>query len=305
MDSFAPRLAADGSALRAELGLILIVVIWAVNFSVLKVGLLAFEPFAFNALRFPMAAAFLTGAFAVRRRLRLPNREDRWRVLGLGILGHVLYQVFFIQGMHRTRAGNGALMLATAPVFTALLSRVAGHERVGPAASLGMVATLLGVGLVVTSGGGDLSLSSTTAVGDLLVVTAAFLWAAYTVSARDTVRKYGALAVMAWTLWIGSVLLVLLGLPDLRRLAPAPPLAWAADVYAGVLGIGLAQVLWYRGVRVIGNTRTAVYQNVVPLGAIAVAWAWLHEVPNAGQLVGAIVVIGGVSMVRRAMRRAP
>lgn len=279
-------------------------VIWAVNFSVLKVGLSAFEPFAFNALRFPMAAAVLTGAVAARRRLGLPDPEDRWRLLGLGILGHVLYQVFFIQGMHRTRAGNGALMLATAPVFTALLSRIAGHERVGPMAALGMVATLMGVGLVVASGGGVLSFSSDTAVGDLLVVAAAFLWAVYTVSARNTVRKYGALAVMAWTLWIGSVLLVLLGLPNLRQLEPAPPLAWAALIYAGVLGIGVAQALWHRGVSVIGNTRTAVYQNVVPIGAIVVAWAWLHEVPNAGQLAGAIIVIGGVSVVRRAMRRA-
>ena len=71
-----------------------------------------------------------------------------------------------------------------------------------------------------------------------------------------------------------------------------------------ILGIGLAQVLWYRGVKLIGNTRTAVYQNVVPIGAIAVAWAWLDEVPNGGQLAGAAIVVGGVAVVRRSMRGA-
>lgn len=290
---------------RAELGLLLVVVVWSVNFSVLKVGLDAFRPFAFNALRFPMAVGFLTAALLLMRgRLPLPDRADVWRIVGLGVLGHVVYQVFFIHGMALTRAGNGALMLAAAPVYTALLSKLAGHERVGWVAASGMAATLLGVGLVIASGGGTLSFSSDTVVGDLLVMGAAVAWAFYTVGARDMVRKYGALAVLVWMLWVGATLLVLLGLPDLLRLQSAPPLAWAAVVYAGLLGIGLAQLLWYRSVRVIGNTRTAVYQNVVPVGAIAVAWAWLDEVPNAGQLAGTAVIIGGVAVVRRSMRRA-
>lgn len=279
-------------------------VIWSVNFSVLKVGLNAFAPFAFNALRFPMAAAFLTGALLLRGRIPFPEREDVRRVIGLGILGHVIYQVFFINGMALTGAGNAALMLATAPIYTALLSRLAGHERVGLAAGAGMVATAVGVGLVIASGGGALSFSTDTVVGDLLVMTAAVLWALYTVGARNVVRKYGVLSVMVWMLWVGSALLVLIGLPDLLRQRAAPPLAWGAVLYAGALGIGLAQLLWYRGVRVIGNTRTAMYQNVVPIGAIAVAWVWLDEVPNAGQLVGAAVVIGGVTLVRRSMKRA-
>lgn len=278
--------------------------VWSVNFSVLKVGLDAFRPFAFNAFRFPMAVAVLTGALLLMRgRLPLPDRTDVWRIVGLGVLGHVIYQVFFIHGMALTRAGNGALMLAAAPVYTALLSKVAGHERVGWVAASGMVATLLGVGLVIASGGGTFSFSSETAVGDLLVMGAAVAWAFYTVGARDMVRKYGALAVLVWMLWVGATLLVLLGLPDLFRLQPAPPLAWGAVVYAGLLGIGLAQLLWYRGVRVIGNTHTAVYQNVVPVGAIAVAWAWLDEVPHVGQLAGTAIILGGVAVVRRSMRR--
>ncbi len=291
-------------ASRAELGLLLLVVIWSVNFSVLKVGLAAFEPYAFNALRFPMATAFLTVAVYLRGGLPLPDREDVIRVIGLGVLGHVLYQLLFINGMDLTRAGNGALMLATAPVHTALFSRLAGHERVGPVTGAGIVATMVGVALVIGSGGGPLSLSSETLVGDFLVLAAAILWAVYTVGARRIVRKYGALNLMVWTLWVGSALLVLIGIPDLLAMEPAGPLAWSAVVYAGVLGIGVGQVIWYRGVKLIGNTRTAVYQNMVPIGAIAVAWAWLDEVPNIGQLVGAAIVVGGVAVVRRSMRSA-
>ena len=199
------------AALRAELGLLLLVGIWSVNFSVLKVGLDAFEPYAFNALRFPLAALVLTGALVLRGGVPLPDREDLGRVIVLGVLGHVLYQLLFINGMDLTRAGNGALMLATAPVYTALLSRLAGHERVDLVAGAGMVATMLGVALVIGSGGGTLSFSSETMAGDLLVMGAAVLWAFYTVGARGIVRKYGALILMVWTLGIGSGLLVLIG----------------------------------------------------------------------------------------------
>ena len=292
------------AALRAELGLLVLVAIWSVNFSVLKVGLAAFEPYAFNALRFPMAAVFLTGALYLRGGLPLPDREDMGRVIALGVLGHVLYQLLFINGMDLTRAGNGALMLATAPVYTTLLSRLAGHERVDLVAGAGMVATMLGVALVIGSGGGTLSFSSETAVGDLLVMGAAVLWAFYTVGARSIVRKYGALILMVWTLWIGSALLVLIGIPQLSEMEPVGAGGWGAVIYAGILGIGVGQLLWYRGVKLIGNTRTAVYQNMVPIGAIAVGWVWLEEVPNAGQLAGAAIVVGGVAVVRRSMRAA-
>ncbi len=304
MQASSPTTREDTGAGRAELWLLVLVVIWSVNFSVLKVGLAAFEPYSFNALRFVLAAVFLTGALYLRGGLILPDREDLARVVALGLLGHVIYQLLFINGMDLTRAGNASLMLATAPVYTALFSKLAGHERVGLVTGAGMVATLAGVGLVIGSGGGPLSFSSNTVLGDLLVMGAAILWAAYTVGARKIVRKYGALTLMVWTLWVGSACLVAIGTPQLLAMEPASPGAWAAVAYAGLLGIGVGQLLWYRGVKLIGSTRTAVYQNVVPIGAIAVAWAWLDEVPNAGQLVGAAVVVGGVAVVRRSMRAA-
>lgn len=291
-----------GSTRSAEAGLLLMVVIWAVNFSVIKVGLAAFAPFAFNALRFPLAAALLTVALVGMGRFGLPERGDTARIIGIGVVGHVAYQLLFIHGMARTRAGNASLLLTSAPVYTAFLSGILRHERVGPRAWLGIAATIAGITLVVGSGPGGFSFGSETVVGDLLILAASILWAVYTVSARGMVRKYGSLPVTTWVLWVGATLLFLIGVPDLLELDAAPPLAWAAVVYAGMLGIGIANLLWYRGVRAIGNTRTSVFQNLVPILAILVAWAWLGEVPTLGQLAGAAIIIGGVTVVRRAVR---
>src|SRR5688572_123554 len=97
------------SELRAHFALLFMVVIWAVNFSVAKVALEALSPLAFNALRFPMAAALLYLVLRMRGGIPLPTRAELPRVLALGLLGNLMYQMFFIFGLDRTRAGNASL----------------------------------------------------------------------------------------------------------------------------------------------------------------------------------------------------
>ncbi len=288
-----------GRRREAEAGLVAVTAIWAVNFSVIKAGLGEVEPYAFNALRFPLAALLL-GVVASRRRRALPRRADVPRLVGLGLLGNVVYQLFFINGIDRTLAGNASVLLAITPVLTALLSSLLGHERLPLRVWVGVFATVAGIALVVGSGR-TIRMGGETLFGDTLMIGAAAAWSLYTVGARDLIRRYGALSVTAWTLWVGTPGLVLLGIPDLLRtdLAGLPPGAWAAVAYAGALGIGVAYLLWYFGVRHLGNTRTATAVNLVPVVALAVAWLWLGEVPTVRQVTGAAIIILGVSLARR------
>ena len=76
------------------------------------------------------------------------------------------------------------------------------------------------------------------------------------------------------------------------------PLTWAAVVYAGVLSIGVAYIIWYYGVEKLGNTRTSAYSNLTPVIALAVAWLWLGEVPTAAQVAGMVVILSGVSVAQ-------
>lgn len=295
---------AGGPSGHAESGLLLMVLIWAVNFSVLKVGLEAIEPLAFNALRFPLAALLLTAALWAAGRKGLPDPADRVRIVGLGLLGHVAYQLLFIHGMALTRAGNASLLLTTSPIYTTFLSGALRHERIPPRTWAGVGATVVGIALVVGGGPDGFRFGSDTVKGDLLVLAGAAIWSLYTVGGRSLVRKYGSLRVTTWALWVGATLLAAIGIPQLRELGSVPRAAWLSVAYAGLLGIGVAQLLWYRGVRLIGSTRTSVFQNLVPIGALAVAWAWLGEVPTATQLAGAATIILGVNGVRRAQRLA-
>lgn len=69
-------------------------------------------------------------------------------------------------------------------------------------------------------------------------------------------------------------------------------------VYSGLLSLALAYLLWYRGVQVLGNNRTAIYSNLVPVMALLTAWLWLGEVPTALQLGGAAIILAGLTTAR-------
>jgi len=283
-----------------DIVLLLMVLIWAVNFSVIKAALSEVPPLAFNALRFPLAALVVVSALWWQRRLRLPRPEHRLRIAVLGVLANVVYQLLFIFGIDRTRAGNASLLLAGTPIMTALFSAWAGHERPGGRVWLGVCGAVLGMVLIVASGGGEMGFGGDTLSGDLILIGASVAWSLYTVGARDMIAEYGPTAVTAWTLCIGSLGLVLLGMPELVRIdwGAVSAAAWGGVVYAGALGIGLAYLIWNTAVHRIGNTRTATYSNLVPAVALLVAWAWLGEQPQALQIVGAVVIIGGISLAR-------
>jgi drug/metabolite transporter (DMT)-like permease len=290
------------SQLRAHLALLFMVVIWAVNFSVTKVALEELRPLAFNALRFPMAAALLYVVLRARGNIPLPSRQELPRVLVLGLLGNLMYQMFFIFGLDRTRAGNASLLLASTPIITALLSAALGHERVRARVWVGVVATFGGILLVVLGGRGQIQAGRATLAGDLLMFGASVAWAFYTVGSQPLVERYGALAVTAWTLWIGTAGILLAGIIDMvhTNWQMVTGGTWLAVVYAGVLSIGVAYIIWYYGVGALGNTRTATYSNIVPVIALAVAWVWLGEVPTGAQMIGTAVIISGVTVAQSA-----
>jgi drug/metabolite transporter (DMT)-like permease len=70
-----------------------------------------------------------------------------------------------------------------------------------------------------------------------------------------------------------------------------------------VLAIGLAYIFWYGGVQKLGNSRTAAYNNLTPIVALAAAWLWLGEVPAPLQILGAVAVLTGLTLARRGRDR--
>lgn len=282
-----------------ETALLLMVVVWGVNFSVVKRALEAFAPLGFNALRYIIASLFVLAVLRSRGPLAAPERRDVPRILVLGVVGNLVYQMAFIVGLDLTLAGHASLMLALVPVFTALLSVWRGDERPGARTWGGAALAVLGV-VLVTGSALTLRQEPRVFLGDLIMLGAALAWSLYTVGARPLVARYGSVRTTAWTMWVGTVGLVTAGVPSLaaQDWGRVGAEAWGGLLFSAFFSIGLAYLIWYRGVERIGNTRTAVFANLTPVVALFFGVVWLGERLTLPALLGAALTLGGVLLVR-------
>ena len=124
--------------------LFLMAVIWGVNFTVVKFATGLMEPLAFTGLRVMLAAVVLL-SLALTRKHAMPARRDILSLIALGMLGNGIYQIFFVEGIARTRVGNAALVVAATPALIAITSRVRGVDRVNQRVLAGIALSLLGV----------------------------------------------------------------------------------------------------------------------------------------------------------------
>lgn len=294
----------DRSSVAVEASLLLTAIVWGLNFPVLKVALHELNPMVVNAVRFPLAALVVAVLLRAQGRRLIPRHRDWPQVVALGVLGHFTYQLCFVYGLSWTLAGNAALLMATTPVWVVCLAGLLREERFSPRALCGALVTLAGTVVLVANGPGgeaDAAGLGATLRGDLVVLAGVVIWAAYTVLIGRSVKRHGALEVTGWTFWAASPFIFLAGVPSMwtSDLGSVSAGAWAAVAYSGVLTVGLGYFAWYRAVGVIGQSRTAVYANFVPVVTFAGAWLWLGETPTAAQLGGTAVVLAGLAVARR------
>jgi drug/metabolite transporter (DMT)-like permease len=122
----------------------------------------------------------------------------------------------------------------------------------------------------------------------------------YTVLLKPYTERVPGFQLSAITMTGGTIPLLFVAAPAIARTrwSAVPPMGWSAVVYSGIGALVVAYYFWYRGVRVIGPTRTAMYSNLQPVIAVLVAWMLLGETPTAWQGVGAGCIMGGLLLAR-------
>ena len=288
-----------------DLLMLAVVTIWGINFSVLKLALADFSPLAFNALRFSAATVLTLTILRLRGESFSLTRRDLPPIFGLGLLGHTLYQVIFINGLARTSPSNSSLLMATSPIWVAVYGHLLGIERNNRLVWTGILLSFSGTLLLILGGGGGLSLTGSKMWGDVLILVAAMAWAVYTTASKPLLARYSPLKLTAFTMLAGTLQLDLISLPALLRQEwrAISAGAWGGLLYSSVFAVAVGYVFWYTSVQRIGNASTAVYSNLTPVIAVIVAWLALGDRLAPLQLLGALVVLGGIVLTRRGRTR--
>jgi drug/metabolite transporter (DMT)-like permease len=284
---------------RAELAMLVVVLIWGANFSFMKMALAEMSGLSFAGLRFSLAAVILLAVLKWREGSIALPREAWWTLVWMGLLSNTLYQVFFMYGLTHTSVANASLIIATTPLLVSLLGAVTGIEALRRPVVTGGVLGFAGVALILAGKGVELGVGRL--AGDVAIFGATLCWAVFTLGVRALRIRISTLRLTAWTMATGAPGLLLLGGPGLIELdwRSLSLRAWSGVWYATLLAIVVAYLLWNNAVRVVGSGRTAIFNSMIPLIAMLVAWPLLGEHPRSIQIGGAVLIVSGVLLSRR------
>ncbi|MDQ6918833.1 MAG: DMT family transporter [Candidatus Dormibacteraeota bacterium] len=279
------------------------VIVWGVNFPFLKIGLAQMSPLAFTFWRYLLMLALAWSVLAWRHRrsgTRLTvDPADYPRLALAGVLGFSLYMVLSIVGVSETTAFSNALMIALAPLFSALFLVLWRMERIRASQVLGMFLSLAGVALFLADKArGGVGIQT---LGDLLSLLAALFYAAYTVSLKPLLSRYPATVVTAYTLSIGGVPVLWLSAPAVlvQDWGSVDLAGWSVLVWASIFPVYAAWTAWSWATARAGVARTNVFLYLVPVVSGVVALFLLGESFGPLKLAGAVLALSGLVLARR------
>ena len=277
------------------------ILIWGANFSVVKVALRDFPEIPFNATRLAVATAIFLAAIRWTRDEARPappvTRTDWIQLFFLGLVGTFLYQLCFVAGVRRTSVGNGSLIVGISPIVIAVMSAIAGHERISLLRWAGVFMALLGLYFVVGKG---VEFSTQTLTGDLLMLGGVLCWATYSVASQPILRRHSALIVIGSTFSFGAAMYVLMMVPTLMDVnwGAVSGFSWFLMVSSALLALNVSYWIWYTGLKKLGGSRTSVYSYLTPIVAMIVAALWLGEPISGNQVAGAAAIFAGLLITR-------
>lgn len=266
--------------------------LWSSAFAGIRAGLEDFSPGALVLLRF-LAASATVLVYALVTRMPLPERRDLPRLFGLGLLGVTIYHLGLTFGEVSVTAGAASLLIASNPVFTALLSMFILGESLRAWGWVGIGISFTGVALVAFGEGGGFSFEPRA----LLILAAAVSSSFYFVYQRPMLRKYGPLHFASYAIWLGTIPLLVFTPQLVGEFPQASTEAIVAVIYLGVLPATVAYGLWTYAFSRAPAPLVASFLYLNPLFAIIIAWIWRDEVPAVLSLAGGLFALVGVVLV--------
>jgi len=274
-------------------------ILWGAAFPAVRFGLMSaenahgFTPGALALLRFLVSSAIAV-TYLVATKQGLPRKQDIPRLLLAGFTGIFLYHFLFNFGELAVASGAAAALIASSPIFVALLSVAFLKERLSLWGWAGVLCSFLGVLII-----GFLDITGFKFdVYALSLLGSALATAIFFILSKDLLKWYSGMQFTCYA-FIAGVIPLLVFAPSLARELPtASSGALLSALFLGVFPGFIGYSLWNIALIRMPATRLAVFLSTNPLFAATIAWVWLGEIPTALTVAGSTVAVFGVLLVQ-------
>jgi drug/metabolite transporter (DMT)-like permease len=293
--------------IKAILKALFAVIVWGASFVVTKVSLQYAAPTTIVWLRFSMGVVILGVAVALKKQFALPKGKDWGYFALLGFLGITLHQWLQSTGLLTAQATTTAWIVATTPVFMALLGLLILRENLALYQVAGIFLATFGVLLVVTKG--DLTVLTTGSFGtqgDFLVLISALNWAVFSTLSRSGLQKHPATRMMFFVMSFGWLFTSILffSTSGFGQISSIPWDGWIAILFLGILCSGVAYIFWYDALKDLPVAQTGAFLYLEPIVTVIVASIVLSEALLLASAIGGITILIGVWLVNRPSKSA-
>lgn len=269
--------------------------IWGLNVTIVKQLTNTLDPTTIAMLRMLVASTTLVAIWFVRRPVLARLDRRQWTgLIACAFLMVYMNQILFTEGMVRTSATNGALIMALGPLVSALLAALAFRERLGPLRLFGVLLGFGGVAVIILGhSGAQLAVMG---AGDLLVVAGVLSFSCGGALIQGIARRLDALSISGIIYAMGTLMLIAhAGLwgPGYGGALPDSPWLWFLIVFSGAVSTALVNLIWNNAIARIGVARAAVFLYWVPVFGAAFAALLLGERLGWNHLAGLAAVLVG------------
>lgn len=227
------------------------------------------------------------------------QRRDLGLVILSSLLGVVGNQFLYVKGLSLSTVINATLISTSIPAFTLIISMLFGYDQLSLRRAIGILLAASGVIYLVDPLRADVAWQTT--LGNLLMITSSFLYGAYIVLSKDLLERYGALNVITWIFFVGSVMAAPVGVYSLtnENFEAIGWGIWLIVVFIILLPTVGAYYLNGWALTKVAPSVVAVYIYFQPLIAFGLAPVLLGESWNWRTVVASLMIFTGVAIVTR------
>lgn len=252
--------------------------------------------------RVGITAIVLYAVQRYRGRVRLREASDYRKLFVLSIFGVVFNQLLFVGGLSLTKAANTSLLAVTIPIFTLIVSAIAGSERLRPMKIAGIALAAAGVIFLIDPRAA--SFSSQTTLGDMMIIVNSLSYGIYVATSKDVITRNGAFRSMMWVFLFASGICVPLGLISLSSVDTSVigGNLWLLVLYIAVGATASPYLLNAWALARVSPSTVAVFVYLQPLIGFALAVIFLGEAIDFRFIIAAVLVFAGVFLTTRKVR---